>query len=257
MVLGDGVIPTAVLEEVRAEAPVHARGLDDAGDARIERVVAALGRRVEGRRAQPGRHDERPVVVGAMDVVLDHQSLGPALVARRPEVHVVDADPTVGLVGAKRLAEVAAAGDEEELVRVDESDPAREPAELGHAVRVRRHLPAWMDGPVDERDDALADIRLQGALAVVLAQVVIEEEMLDPRDPVQLDPLCEIVGLVPEDRRHREVVGLVHPRGNRQLRPPLKGGRSCESGPGSGGETPEGDVDLAGGEEPRDALGAR
>ena len=63
-------------------------------------------------------------------------------------------------------------------------------------------------GPVVQLHDAVGHIRGQHLPKAVDAAVVVEEELLHSDEAMELDPLLQVAGLVPEDGASRKVVHL-------------------------------------------------
>ena len=76
---------------------------------------------------------------------------------------------------------------------------------LLQAPRVRPELDVRDVGQVFEDHDAVLEVGRKRLPMVVHAGVVVEKETLHAHEPVELDPLSEVVRLVLVDRADREV----------------------------------------------------
>ena len=108
------------------------------------------------------------------------------------------------LEAAQDLLQRPSGGGEQELVLVEEGDPARVVAMPFHAIRVclelpREHRPLVVD------DEPTLDVGRQHFEVVVLAEIVVEKEALHPDKTVEFDPLGKVVRVVAIDREQREI----------------------------------------------------
>ena len=96
---------------------------------------------------------------------------------------------------------------EQELVQIDERQPARATAGSPQRIRVGPALAALTarGRTVEDRHDTRANPWLNDLLAAIGAAVVVEEELLDAYEPMKLDPLRQVVRLIFEDRAGRKV----------------------------------------------------
>ena len=93
------------------------------------------------------------------------------------------------------------------------SSPDPRPRPLDHLpLRGEPDAPALLAGSRQlsyaELDDAVGHIRRQHLPKAVDAAVVVEEELLHSDEAMELDPLLQVGGLVPEDGASRKVVHL-------------------------------------------------
>ena len=86
----------------------------------------------------------------------------------------------------------------EELVHVDERQPVDRRAEEAEGVRIRIDL-ATRERPVDERQEAVVAMALDDLREVVIAPVVIEEDVVDAERDVIAEPLLQVRRLVADD----------------------------------------------------------
>ena len=75
---------------------------------------------------------------------------------------------------------------------------------LLEAVAVRLSL-SRKGRPVGQLDDAVLDIGSEHLAVRVAAAIVVKEEALDAKEPVELQPLAHVACLVAVDRAQREV----------------------------------------------------
>ncbi len=174
-------------------APVLVHGLAVAMDEAVGRQEAH----------HSGRVDHALVlhlVIGsqrpALEIALDHQPFRFCLMPGGAEIRPADDHAGELVVLLQHLGQGRARGREEELVHVQEGDPARVLSMSPAAV-----LEGGEDGPrapvvPEERvrppvhdHDALGDVGGEHLLVIVRAAVVVQEEPLDPHQPVELDPL--------------------------------------------------------------------
>src|SRR5262245_614433 len=146
-----------------------------------------------------------PVVFigGPHHVVLDHQALGRLLPAAAPVNPPVRHHSRVGVEAAQELGQAPSRGREEELVAVDEGDPASLVAVAPQAVLVGAQL-AGHERPVLDLDDSGLDLRLQLRAPAVRAAVVVQIEALHTLDAVKAHPFRQVARFVPEDGANRE-----------------------------------------------------
>jgi hypothetical protein len=156
-------------------------------------------------------------VVGPADVALDDRALRLRDVARGAELRPAHPQGGRVLELPEHLRHRAAGGREQELVEVDEGQPARLVAVRLDAVEVALGLRGEVRavaGPVLHHHRSLVDVRGEHLEVVVAAEVVVEEEALDADELVELDPLGQIRSLVPVDGADRQVYRrLLHARG--------------------------------------------
>jgi hypothetical protein len=170
----------------------------------VMRVGAAGGLgRVDDALDEPVR-----IELQALDVVLDHQSLRLCSVAREPELGDVHGHAGPALVFVQQLGHRAAARREQELVDVDEGNPARLRPVCLEAMLVGAVLGLCRDRPVLQHDRPVLDVRAQHLQMRVGAEVVVEQEAFGAHQAVELDPFRQELRLVAVDGADREVAGL-------------------------------------------------
>ena len=108
------------------------------------------------------------------------------------------------LVAAQHIRQRLPGGREQELVAVDEGDPARIVAVALEAVGERELLPRVV-GPFVHDHRAVVDERPQHLQVVVVVLVVVHEEALDSLQAVEHDPFAQVFGRPAVDRADGEV----------------------------------------------------
>ena len=96
------------------------------------------------------------------------------------------------LVVAQHVRQRPPGGGEQELVHVQERDPAGLVAVAGQAVVVGRAL-TREHGPLVQRHGAVLDERRERLEVLVLGGVVVEEQAIDADHAVKRDPLAEVL----------------------------------------------------------------
>ena len=96
----------------------------------------------------------------------------------------------------------------QKLVEIDQRDPAGRLTKLLPTVLVGRKLSLW-NGPIDQVDDSSFDIWGQNFAVVVIAEVVVQEKMIDTYQQMVFDPLFKNRPLVLEDSTDRQIIELI------------------------------------------------
>src|SRR5262249_39333339 len=136
------------------------------------------------------------------EVVLGDQTVRWLLPAVGPVCPPVHHHAWTGVEAAQDLRQRPAGGGEQELVDVDERDPAGLGSMTLDAVRVGAPL-SGNEGPSENLDYPRCDLWLQLNTPVVAAPVVIQIEALHTLNAMETHPLCQVASFVSEDRAHR------------------------------------------------------